>query len=295
MKPAPFEYHAPESLADVVALLAEHGDEAKVLAGGQSLVPMLALRLTRFEHLVDLNRVDDLRGVAALATARLTIGAMTTQRTVEHDADRGRGRPAARAGHRRSSATSRSATAARSAGRSPTPTRRRSTRPSRSRSTPSSRSPARAAPARIPASEFFLGTWTTSDGAPTSSSARCTSPCGRATPASRSRRSHAARRLRARRASSPRSRSTATAPCHARGLGVPRHGSDAVRAERRPSRRSSAASPTRRRPRGDRPPRGGRRRPDRRRPRVGRVPQARRRAPRGARASTERSGRPARG
>ena len=57
MKPAPFEYHAPESLADVTALLAEHGDEAKVLAGGQSLVPMLALRLTRFEHIVDLNRV----------------------------------------------------------------------------------------------------------------------------------------------------------------------------------------------------------------------------------------------
>jgi len=64
MKPAPFEYHAPESLSDVTALLAEHGDEAKVLAGGQSLVPMLALRLTRFEHIVDLNRVDDLRGVS---------------------------------------------------------------------------------------------------------------------------------------------------------------------------------------------------------------------------------------
>ena len=49
MKPAPFEYHAPESLSDVTALLAEHGDDAKVLAGGQSLVPMLALRLTRFD------------------------------------------------------------------------------------------------------------------------------------------------------------------------------------------------------------------------------------------------------
>ncbi len=47
MKPAAFEYHAPESLGDVTALLAEHGDDAKVLAGGQSLVPMLALRLTR--------------------------------------------------------------------------------------------------------------------------------------------------------------------------------------------------------------------------------------------------------
>src|SRR4051795_1096302 len=92
MKPAPFEYHAPESLSDVVALLAEHGDEAKVLAGGQSLVPMLALRLTRFEHIVDLNRVDDLRGVAR-SNGTLTINAMTTQRTVEHDSSAGEAVP----------------------------------------------------------------------------------------------------------------------------------------------------------------------------------------------------------
>ena len=69
MKPAPFEYHVPESVDDVVALLAEHGDEAKPLAGGQSLVPMLALRLTRFEHLVDLNRVEALTHVEG-ATVR---------------------------------------------------------------------------------------------------------------------------------------------------------------------------------------------------------------------------------
>jgi carbon-monoxide dehydrogenase medium subunit len=92
MKPAPFEYHAPESLSDVTALLAEHGDEAKVLAGGQSLVPMLALRLTRFEHIVDLNRVDDLRGVSR-ANGTLTVKAMTTQRTVEHDAAAGQAVP----------------------------------------------------------------------------------------------------------------------------------------------------------------------------------------------------------
>jgi carbon-monoxide dehydrogenase medium subunit len=92
MKPAPFEYHAPESLSDVTALLAEHGDEAKVLAGGQSLVPMLALRLTRFEHIVDLNRVDDLRGVSR-ANGTLTVKAMTTQRTVEHDTAAGQAVP----------------------------------------------------------------------------------------------------------------------------------------------------------------------------------------------------------
>jgi carbon-monoxide dehydrogenase medium subunit len=84
MKPAPFEYHAPETLSDVTALLAEHGDEAKVLAGGQSLVPMLALRLTRFEHIVDLNRVDELQGVSR-SNGTLTIKAMTRQRAVEHD------------------------------------------------------------------------------------------------------------------------------------------------------------------------------------------------------------------
>jgi carbon-monoxide dehydrogenase medium subunit len=88
MKPAPFEYHAPESLADVTGLLAEHGDEAKVLAGGQSLVPMLALRLTRFEHLVDVNRVAELQGVER-NNGTLTVKAGTRQSTVEHDAAAG--------------------------------------------------------------------------------------------------------------------------------------------------------------------------------------------------------------
>ena len=88
MKPAAFEYHAPTTVDEVVGLLAEHADECKPLAGGQSLVPMLALRLTRFEHLVDLNRVDELSGVRREATS-VVIGAMTRQRTVERDADLG--------------------------------------------------------------------------------------------------------------------------------------------------------------------------------------------------------------
>ncbi|HEX5586841.1 MAG TPA: xanthine dehydrogenase family protein subunit M [Acidimicrobiia bacterium] len=82
MKPAAFELHAPEAVDDVVALLAEHGDEVKVLAGGQSLVPMLALRLTRFEHLVDVNRVPALAGVEAHG-GELRIGATTRHRAVE--------------------------------------------------------------------------------------------------------------------------------------------------------------------------------------------------------------------
>lgn len=84
MKPAPFEYHAPETTADVVGLLREHGDDAKVLAGGQSLVPMLALRLTRFPHLVDVNRVAELDGVE-LRDGMLGIGAVTRQATIERD------------------------------------------------------------------------------------------------------------------------------------------------------------------------------------------------------------------
>ncbi len=68
MKPAPFDLHRPEALDDVVALLAEHGDEAKPLAGGQSLVPLLALRLARYDHLVDLERVPAWRASRTPAT-----------------------------------------------------------------------------------------------------------------------------------------------------------------------------------------------------------------------------------
>jgi carbon-monoxide dehydrogenase medium subunit len=85
VKPAAFEYHAPESTSDVVALLREHGDDAKVLAGGQSLVPMLALRLTRFPHLVDVNRVRELDGVEQ-QNGMLGVGAVTRQSTIERSA-----------------------------------------------------------------------------------------------------------------------------------------------------------------------------------------------------------------
>ena len=84
MKPAPFEYHAPSKVADAVGLLSEHGDDAKALAGGQSLVPMLALRLARFDHLVDLGRIDELRGVER-ADGVLRVAAMTPQADAERD------------------------------------------------------------------------------------------------------------------------------------------------------------------------------------------------------------------
>ncbi len=63
MKAAPFTYHRPDTVADAVALLGEHGDDAKLLAGGQSLVPMLAMRLTHFEHLIDISRLEQLRNI----------------------------------------------------------------------------------------------------------------------------------------------------------------------------------------------------------------------------------------
>ncbi len=82
MKPAPFAYHAPTTVADAVGVLAEHGDEAKVLAGGQSLVPLLALRLARFVHLVDLNRVPGL-GEISRVDGHLDVGAMARQAAAE--------------------------------------------------------------------------------------------------------------------------------------------------------------------------------------------------------------------
>lgn len=82
MKPAPFEYAAPERLEEAIALLAQHGDEAKVLAGGQSLVPLLAMRLATPALLVDLNRIPGL-DEARIEDGTLRVGALARERTVE--------------------------------------------------------------------------------------------------------------------------------------------------------------------------------------------------------------------
>lgn len=63
MKAAPFTYHRPDSAKEAVDMLAEFGEDAKILAGGQSLVPMLAMRLTHFDNLIDISRIDELRGI----------------------------------------------------------------------------------------------------------------------------------------------------------------------------------------------------------------------------------------
>jgi aerobic carbon-monoxide dehydrogenase medium subunit len=85
VKAAPFTYHSPQSVEEAIALLAEHGDDAKAIAGGQSLVPMMALRLARIGHLVDLAAIASLRGVL-LDDDELFLGAMTTHREIEADA-----------------------------------------------------------------------------------------------------------------------------------------------------------------------------------------------------------------
>lgn len=84
MKAAPFAYHRPDTVSEAVELLAEYGDDGKILAGGQSLVPMLAMRLTHFEHLIDISRLDALRGID-LDDEVIVIGAGTSHALVGMD------------------------------------------------------------------------------------------------------------------------------------------------------------------------------------------------------------------
>lgn len=82
MIPAAFDYHRPATLDEALKLLKKHGDDAKVLSGGMSLLPMLKLRLASFAHLVDLNRVPGLDYIKEEKGA-LKIGAMTRQAALE--------------------------------------------------------------------------------------------------------------------------------------------------------------------------------------------------------------------
>ena len=82
MKPAPFDYYAPESAAEALDLLARYGADARLLAGGQSLVPLLNFRLSAPAVIVDLNRASDLAYIRE-ERGRLRIGAMTRQRAIE--------------------------------------------------------------------------------------------------------------------------------------------------------------------------------------------------------------------
>jgi carbon-monoxide dehydrogenase medium subunit len=78
MIPPAFDYHAPRSVADAIALLGRLGSDAKLLAGGHSLLPMMKLRFAQPAHLIDLNRIDALRGIREEGDT-VVIGAMTVE------------------------------------------------------------------------------------------------------------------------------------------------------------------------------------------------------------------------
>ena len=82
MKLPPVDYEAPTTVADAIDLLGEHEEEASVLAGGQSLIPLLALRLARPAVLIDINGIDELSGISA-TNGSVTIGAMTREYMAE--------------------------------------------------------------------------------------------------------------------------------------------------------------------------------------------------------------------
>jgi CO/xanthine dehydrogenase FAD-binding subunit len=81
MKPAPFEYERPETIEQAVAALARYGDQAKVLAGGQSLIPMLNLRVAQTDRLIDIGRIATLRGIERVGD-ELRIGALATHNAI---------------------------------------------------------------------------------------------------------------------------------------------------------------------------------------------------------------------
>ncbi len=83
MIPGAFAYHRPKSVAEAVGLLADLGEDARALAGGHSLIPMMKLRLAKPEHLVDLAAIKDLKGVRQDG-GDIVIGSMTTQHELQH-------------------------------------------------------------------------------------------------------------------------------------------------------------------------------------------------------------------
>lgn len=85
MIPSAFEYYAPTSVAEAIRLLQDHGDEAKLLAGGHSLLPAMKLRLANPGVIIDINKIAELRGV--VINGNVNIGALTTWNTLQHHSD----------------------------------------------------------------------------------------------------------------------------------------------------------------------------------------------------------------
>ncbi|WP_083095802.1 FAD binding domain-containing protein [Pseudophaeobacter leonis] len=78
MIPAAFDYYRPKTMTEVIAILQEHGDDARVMAGGHSLIPMMKLRMAEVPHLIDLQDIADLADIA-IEGQKITLGAMVTQ------------------------------------------------------------------------------------------------------------------------------------------------------------------------------------------------------------------------
>ena len=78
MIPNNFEYHKPDSITGAISLLSEWGDDARVIAGGHSLIPVMKQRLTDISHLIDLKDIEELKGIS-ISNGIVKIGAMTTQ------------------------------------------------------------------------------------------------------------------------------------------------------------------------------------------------------------------------
>jgi carbon-monoxide dehydrogenase medium subunit len=85
MIPPSFQYHAPGTVDDAIALLSQYGDEAKLLAGGHSLLPMMKLRFAEPEHLVDINNIESLKGIRE-ENGEIVIGAMTSENALINSA-----------------------------------------------------------------------------------------------------------------------------------------------------------------------------------------------------------------
>lgn len=92
MKPAPFSYLRPESLDEAMALLVKHGGDAKIIAGGQSLMPLLAFRLASPDYLIDIGRLQQLKRID-ITPDRVEFGALVRWRDIEKDAQLARAHP----------------------------------------------------------------------------------------------------------------------------------------------------------------------------------------------------------
>jgi carbon-monoxide dehydrogenase medium subunit len=93
MKAPPFTYHRPETLDGALSLLAEHGDDAKILAGGQSLIPLMGLRMGRPEHVVDIGAIPGLANITVDDDGSITFGALVRHEQANTSSDVARHAP----------------------------------------------------------------------------------------------------------------------------------------------------------------------------------------------------------